>query len=155
MSAFVLGSDQYLKAAAAIRAMAYAATLMGHERLRAFHNNGDDYNGIDNAIRLAYALNRKAVSIRYRGEWQGHNLAVKQGIHRRVRVKPTPEIAFNVLKFLNCALYQMSEGSVYESKGFKHIEKLRDIVQMVAIENSPQYNAAPWAEMKITSEVSK
>lgn len=149
MSAYVLHDEEYIKAAAAIRALAYSPKIIGHDRLREFH--GRDYNGIDNAMRLAYALNRKAVALRYRGKWQSANNGVKRGINRRISVTANVQLAFNVLKFLNCALYQMSEGTVYECKGFKHIESLRDIIQNIAIENCEQYNAAPWSLMKITT----
>ncbi len=51
---------------------------------------------------------------------------------------------WQLLKSLDCYLYQCSEGDVVESELFKGLSEFRDRFSRVLVASLPQYNAATW-----------
>ncbi len=110
--------------------------LTMHRAIHAIAEPGMSCAQLDELGARLFALNAQAVSQRYREtadypEGYSHNpqfLASK----------------LQLLKSLNCLIYQCSEGNVMESPLYRELTKKRNRMMSEIICRLPEYNAAQW-----------
>jgi hypothetical protein len=98
-----------------------------------FKRNTDTQN--ENELgQFLWDVNYKAVNQRYN----------EDDSPEKYTFQLNPKNPCQVYKFLECLLYQCSEGDVYESKEFRLIEQIQHSVAKRIIELTPQYKNAEW-----------
>jgi hypothetical protein len=142
MSAFIVSDETINKIVSFIDRNLYGNSIVSSEVQRALkdfgiekiisESNEKQLNALANC--LLY-LNKKAVDFRY-NEVNQINL---------IKFQDEPASEIQVLKSIHCYLYQCSEGQQFEeSKLYKFIERIRDILESDIIHSLPEYEKAAW-----------
>jgi hypothetical protein len=96
----------------------------------------DEKNG-EKLAKAMFALNCKAVKDRY-GDNDTVDYKLQYGnLANNVDV-------FQIIKHLNCFLYQCSEGKIINTKLYKAIEKVVGNIALTVITSNCKYEAAEW-----------
>ena len=107
-----------------------------------FHEGLDDVTrsqGEDALAQSLYALNCEAYGARYEGR-HGEPIPKKHFEDQESGRDP-----WQVLKSLDCFLYQCSEGDIpEESTLYQKLAKVRDDLARVLASSTPQYESAKW-----------
>jgi hypothetical protein len=127
--------------------MAFTACSHYGDKIASYSANlkgaGEDYQvayllAIGNAL---YRANNRAVNQRYSlknkaPKYKGKIPIVHNGATKR-------ELC-DILKALECLLYQMSEGNVFGSRIFNELEKITGNIGREIARRCPEYDAAQW-----------
>lgn len=164
MSSYLVSAEQYVVAMEVIQELTRPAHALSY-----FHETPFSHglSGVQ-VIRLAYALNRRAVAYRYRGDWQGDRLAVKKGQAAMLKeaaepsfcggmildVTDKPYLAWGELKqltrlssFLSCVLYQCSEEPVNQSPLFDIVVAYHHAVDSCIVSAQGGHDPIEWGDI--------
>lgn len=89
-----------------------------------------------------WAMNRDAINERYRGDViQCHDYEAQIATYRYKTTFPT---MVQMLKSLQCLIYQCSEGKVPERELYKQLETVADLLKDRIVSDLPVYQNAKW-----------
>lgn len=85
-------------------------------------------------VNALWFMNKKAVDVRYS----------ENNIISKLRYRTVSSSDIQVLKSMECLRYQASEGDVPETRCFKFLSELIDVLRNWIISNLPEYEEAKW-----------
>ena len=109
-----------------------------------------DIVSVENVFNILTQMNYSAVNQRYKE----HDFDTEPFINNYTRFKrpinynngifEIPTSYYQLLKTIDCYLYQCSEGNVPESALYKAVQSIRNTLANWIISNTPAFNAAEW-----------
>jgi len=97
---------------------------------------------MDSLGKELWELNRDAIAARYRGDViECHDY---EGQIAAYKYKTTFPTMIQMLKSLQCLIYQCSEGKIPERETYKALERVETLLKNQIISDLPAYKAAKW-----------
>lgn len=98
---------------------------------------------MDSLGKELWAMNNDALCARYPGDDVSDALANDKVIEG-YKYKTTFPTMIQMLKSLQCLIYQCSEGKVPERETYKALERVADLIKDRIVSDLPAYQAAKW-----------
>lgn len=115
------------------------------EIYKAFKVSYDDEQREDKLVRALLKMNVSATSQRYGGEaYETLPGRVKKTPINKLKYEYTPTSLIQLLKYLQCYLYQCSEGNIPNTKRYKILKDIETSLMFQVIDALPEYEKARW-----------